>query len=164
MEGQPLEGRVLVDLVKPQSIDSIIVTVGNLFICCPDQILTYFHVRQVLGQIVCTLSDVSIFYSESKTLWKIADDDTPPAPNLLRLGMPKTKPKSKLGGQHTWPFTFVLPRDFQVDRKVARENKLESVELMPPNLNGKGKHSSIVYQVTLDVKRRGYFQGSSTYV
>jgi len=66
-----VEGRVTVDLVKPQDVDSVVVT--------------------VMGQILCNMYDITTFYSESQVLWKVADDDASTAQNLLGLLKPKTK-------------------------------------------------------------------------
>ena len=69
------------------------------------------------------------------------------------------KPRVGLG-----QFSFSMPHEFEVRKSVARDNKLQSTELMPPTLDGKAGNSSIDYQVIVDVKRRGILQADASYV
>ncbi|KLO17430.1 hypothetical protein SCHPADRAFT_169098 [Schizopora paradoxa] len=142
-EGEAIQGRVVIDLAKPQSIDSIFITVK--------------------GMIYCNLYETTKFYSESKIVWK-AEANEPPAPNLTTFRRKKSKSKSdaKLEGRHVWPFSFTIPHEFAVKKAVAREFKLRPTELMPPTLDGKTGNSSIYYQFVVDVKRKGFLQADAT--
>ncbi|KLO17426.1 hypothetical protein SCHPADRAFT_994414 [Schizopora paradoxa] len=137
VEGEPIQGRVVIDLAKPQSIDSILITVKGL--------------------IYCNVYETTTFYSQSKPLWKAADDDAPRS-SILGIRTTKTKSNMRLEGRHVWQFSFSMPHEFEVRKLVARENKLQSTELIPPTMDGRAGNSSIDYQIIVDVKRRGILQ------
>ena len=107
--------------------------------------------------------ETTTFYSESKILWKSPDYDLP-TPRIFGIGRTKAHCDTKLAGRYVWPFTFSMPHEFEVRKVVARQYKLQSSEVMPPTLGGNAGNSSIDYQITVDVKRRGILQVDATYV
>jgi len=135
-EDQPISGTAILDFVKPQSIEEVSVSVNGL--------------------IICSVSEIVIFYSETKVLWKRPEAGAPASGRRPSLWVPDNR--KKLGGRHIWSFTFKLPGEFAVDAKVAKRYNLASVELMPPSLGGNGgQPSSIDYRITVNVKRGASF-------
>lgn len=146
LEGEQVSGKVELNLAKPDNIKAIIVSVRFFITMCPGQILMLLN--QVKGTVIYSEYHMQNFLELSQVLW---ESGTSGARNR------------KLEGQHLWPFNIDLPKDIAFTPKRAKELNVSAVERLPPHLTGKGWTSSIVYQVVVDIKRKGAFQTGSSY-
>ncbi|TDL19942.1 hypothetical protein BD410DRAFT_791582 [Rickenella mellea] len=130
MGGDPIAGQVDLDLVKPESIQSVI-----------------FWVK---GAVTTPGSKSRNFFEHNDILWDTSMGDP-------RNVTPGTKFDGKLSGQYTLPFSVIIPEGVQ-DRKVLKALGLNEHQKLPPTISEKGGCSIVGYEVGVTVKRSDGFQ------
>lgn len=154
IEGQSIEGIVELDLRKSDSINAI-----NVTVCVPHLIstrLTHLSFTKLVGRVEFSRLEHKTFLTTSETVWDSSKGDP-------RSPTPTPKPYTKkLQGTYSWPFTMNIPQKVYRTTKHAKALMLQPIEDLPPYFDGKGWRPSIIYELSLDVKRSGPFRLGST--
>jgi len=134
LEGQPISGRVELNLYKPDRIQEVLVLVKGL--------------------VICSGIEYAQFFKKTQTLWRGRDGRSPLLPLYWSYQYPE------LEGSHSWPFSLFLPRQVEINEHAARllDMPIIGVQTLPPNLGMKGWPSCINYELQVVIKRKGVFK------
>jgi hypothetical protein len=157
-EGQKISGEVSLDLKKPESIKSVVISVGtdSVALLSCSSVLKWKPTFQIKGTVSVGLEE-RVFAQLSETIWH-EEFGHPRAPSEIS----NTRYTGKLVGMYNWSFSISLPAEVTISDKVARDLQLRKVEHLPPNVQSTGWDSAITYRLSLSVKRHGLFRSDSS--
>jgi hypothetical protein len=161
LEGDPIEGSLLIDIGRKESIMSIQINV-SLF-PLPVRTLHLARLLQINGKIVArpqtgehlAVSDSYVFLNETHVLWKKTSSD-PRTPTPFPLSI-EIRRGDLLSGQHSWPISFILPREVTLPPTFCEQMQIYK---LPQTLLEKFTDVSIQYEIVLEFNR-GFLRSTS---
>ncbi|KLO17422.1 hypothetical protein SCHPADRAFT_937117 [Schizopora paradoxa] len=130
LEGQPIGGKVILDLEKPESIKSISVTVQ--------------------GAARFSVLDDRPFLKVTETLYK-CENDTGSRGLLESI----TGGEKMDAGRREFDFRIILPSETTVDKALWHDAKVNESVRLPPALSSKAWNWAFYYAISVEVKRSG---------
>lgn len=165
LQDSPVKGRVHLDLDKPDTIQSVVLTVSRLLLC----LFFVAQICQIRGEYLTGANpDQQLtFLDLSYPLWSQSEGD-PRSVNASRdinitfghvSSVPPARFSGRLLGQYTWPFSITLPKEVSVP---CGKGKQPQMFALPQTFNERHAKGSINYEVSLRINR-GKFQSDHRY-
>jgi len=160
LQGSPVKGIVLLNLEKPDYIQSVDVSV-SIYPLHNDHNFIFPLKWQILGQYFTTANpNQSLkFLKISHKLWSLSDGHPrntldinggrPLSPSTSRTSS-GAKFSGKLQGEYSWPFSLDMPSEVAVPSGSRKEVKTFP---LPQTFNERLVHGSIVYEILVKVTR-----------